>query len=108
MLFKDIEHEIVVSYNIEKVYDAVLQAVDSLSKFSVKSENRVAHVINISVGVSMFSWGESMSVTLKDLSDSQTEIRFTSGSKLGTEIAAGSKNKKNIETLMNAMTSFLA
>ena len=107
MFNKEQHQDIVVNYNIETVYDAVLNAVAGLSGFKVLNENRATHVININVSLSMFSWGETMTVSLNPLSEMQTQVFISSNSKLGTEIAGKSKNRKNVEKLVNALNSIL-
>ena len=107
MFHQDQTRGVVVNYNIDKVYDAVLKGVEGLSGFTVKNNNRITHSITINVGMSLFSWGEQMNVSMIEISDNKTEIQFNSGSKLGTEFAANSKNRKNIDAVMNAMSKYL-
>ena len=107
MFHKDQTLGVVVNYNIDKVYDAVLKGANELSGFTVKNDNRITHSITINVGMSLFSWGEQMNVSMMEISDEKTEIQFNSGSKIGTEFVANSKNRKNIDTLMNAMSNYL-
>ena len=57
--------------------------------------------------MSMFSWGERLTVYLNKMDDNKTQLSFNSKSKLGTEIAANSKNKKNIEKLINAINQYI-
>ena len=99
---------IILNSNINRVFDAIVRAAQGLSGFSVQNIDSQRYVIDINVGVSMFSWGERMMVSLFDRAGTQTEVHFTSASKLGTEIAAGSKNRKNIDNLINAMSKYLA
>ena len=84
MFHQDQKQCVVVDYSLEKMFDAILNGAESLSGFSVKSSNRVTHSVSINVGLSLFSWGEQMTVSLKDLAEDKTEIVFFSGSKLGT------------------------
>lgn len=48
-----------------------------------------------------------MTVSLNDISEHKTEIMFSFGSKLGMEYAENTKNRKNIDQLMNAMSNYL-
>lgn len=107
MFHQDQKQGVVVNYNIDKVFDAVVKAAESLSGFTVKNANKLTHSISINVGMSLFSWGEQMTVSLNDVSEHKTEIMFSSGSKLGMEYAANTKNRKNIDQLMNAMSNYL-
>ena len=107
MFHQNQQQQVVVNHNIDKVYDALLKSVENISAFKLKNQNITTHSISISVGVSLFSWGELMNVSLVDLGDNKTQINVSSGSKLGTEIVSNSKNRKNIDKLMNEMSSFL-
>ena len=108
MFHQDQKQRVLVNYNVDQVFDALLRGVESLSGFSVKNANRVIHSISINVGMSLFSWGEQMTVSLIDVAENKTEIAVSSGSKLGTEFVANTKNRKNIDKLLNAMSKYLA
>lgn len=107
MLNQDKKQEIVVNYSIDKVFDAIIRAAEGISQFKIKNANIITHTVTINVRASMFSWGEIMSVSLQEIEKNKTGIMIASGSKLGTEIASNSKNRKNIDTLMNAMSYYL-
>ena len=107
MFHQDQKQCLVVNYSLEKVFDAILKGAESLPGFRVKSSNRVTHSVSIHVGMSLLSWGEEMTVSLKEVAAEKTEIVFTSGSKIGTEFVANTKNLKNIDNLMNAMSKNL-
>lgn len=108
MYHQDQKQNVVVNFNIDKVFDAIIRAAENLSGFKVKNSNRITHSITINISASFFSWGEQMTVSLNALSQDKTEIYFSSGSKLGTELVANTKNRKNIDNLMNAMSMYLA
>jgi hypothetical protein len=96
-------NNVVVNYNIDTVYDALLRAIPTISGFKVKDESRMAHRISVGIGASLFSWGELMAISLSEVGENKTGIEFSSQSKLGTEIAANSKNQKNIDNIIKAL-----
>ncbi len=100
------ESNIIYSQPIDAVFDAVVLAAQSL-KYNVKLADRASHTVTINIGMSMFTWGEVMTVSLFTINDGRTSVIFSCKSKLGTEIAANSKNKKNISKLTEAMQNFL-
>lgn len=51
------ERKFIINYNIEEVYNAILEAAANVSKFRVTNANKVTHAITISVSMSLFSWG---------------------------------------------------
>lgn len=91
---------------IDAVFDAVLKAAGDM-KYTVSASDRLYHTVTLQVPVSLFSWGEKMTVNLYTIADGRTSVIVTSKSNLGTEIAAASKNKKNIEKLIQAMQKYL-
>ena len=97
----------VLDFSIDTVYQAVVSGVASLPRMSIITTDLSIHTIRVNVPMSLLSWGETMTISLRELSDSSTEISFTSDSKLGTEFAAKSKNRKNIQLLMEAMSHYL-
>lgn len=95
--------ELVVAHDIEKTTEIVLKAIDEIKAFKVKEIDSEEHIIYVNVRISMFSYGEKLTVYLKKLDENKTQLSFNSKSKLGTEIAANSKNRKNIENLIRAI-----
>jgi len=99
--------ELVAAHNIEETIEIVLKAVSDIKSFKVKKVDSEEHIIYVNVRMSMFSWGERLTVYLNKMDDNKTQLSFNSKSKLGTEIAANSKNKKNIEKLINAINNYI-
>ena len=97
----------VLDFNIDTVYQAAISAVNSVSRMKVGSTNPSKHTIRVDIPMSAFSWGETMTISMREVSQSSTEISFTSDSNLGLEFAAKSKNRKNIDRVIAAMSPFL-
>ena len=100
--------EIVVDFDIDRVYDEMLKCIPTIKGFKVKSESKMAHSISVSFGASLFSWGELLSITMQRLGDQQTKICFAAQSKMGTEIVSNSKNQKNIDNIIAALENRLS
>lgn len=99
--------ELVIAYNMEKATEIVLKAIHDVKSFKVKKVDLEEHIIYVNVRMSMFSYGEKLTVYLNKIDDNKTQLSFNSKSKLGTEIAANSKNKKNIQLLINAINNYI-
>lgn len=99
--------ELVIAHNMEEATEIVLKAINDVKSFKVKRVDREEHIIYANVRMSMFSYGEKLTVYLNKMDDNKTQLSFNSRSKLGTEIAANSKNKKNIEKLINAINQYI-
>ena len=102
------EQEIVIEKNIEEVHEAVIKAVQNIKWFKLKAEDRATHTIDINVSVSLFAWGERMTVVLTDLGENKTQVKASSRSKLGTEVVAGSRNEKNVAKLIEEINKVLS
>lgn len=99
--------ELVIAYDMEKAIEIVLKAIHDVKSFKVKKVDSEEHVIYVNVRMSMFSYGERLTVYLNKMGDNKTQLSFNSKSKLGTEIAANSKNKKNIQMIINAINNYI-
>lgn len=98
---------VVVDYDINTAYDAIVKGVATLKDFTIKSADKDTHSICIDVGLSLWSYGEQITVSFNNTSDTKTEVKFVSCSKLGAEITAKSKNRQNIDALIDAMNKQL-
>lgn len=98
----------VVPYNIEKAYQAALQAAKSCG--SVKSEDNVLHRITFTTGASFTSWGELLTVQLADVAGNtqvfvSSQLKTSIGSRAySTKLFAEKNNKKEIDNYMQALS----
>lgn len=97
---------LVYNQSIDVVYNAILNGAQVV-KYKVASADPINHIICLSVPISLFTWGEKLTVNLYTINDGRTSVIFNSESNLGIEIAASSINKKNIDKLIKAMSNFL-
>ncbi|MBQ6169579.1 MULTISPECIES: hypothetical protein [Ruminococcus] len=106
MAWGNYEQNYVYNYDINAVLDAVMRAAAQV-KLKLKSADRAAYRVKFSTGISLFTWGEEVYVTLGVLPDGKTGVNIRSSSNLGTEIAAKSRNESNVLKLVNALNFFL-
>ncbi len=95
------------NYPAAALYQAMCAAAQQTKGFQLILANPQMWTIQISKSMSAFTWGEDLFVQLFPVSETQTNLQIMCKSKLGTEIAARSKNRKNIEVLLNAMQQIL-
>ena len=98
--------EFTINHNIEDAFNIVLKAIEETRSFKVADTDANEYIIRVNVGMSMFSWGEKMTIWLEKIGEEKTIIYFDSRSKLGTEIVANSKNKQNIQKLINVIENY--
>ncbi len=108
MFNKEQNQYIALNYNIDTVFMALINGIQTLRGFSIVQADQVNHILYVDKAMSAWTWGESITITLNvNPADNQTYVYFSSDSNLGTEIAAKRQNRKNIESIMNAMNQFL-
>ena len=105
-----ISERISVNCEFEHAFDAIINAIKNMKKTKIKSANKVLGRIVIKTGMSLFSWGELLTVTLEAI-DGKTKIEVISENKtfigtqgIGSQVTIGRKNKKNIDKLFNAIS----
>ncbi len=97
---------VVYSRPIETVYRAVLSAA-SAAGAKVEQADPYAYCIKLNMGISLFTWGEKLTVNLYTINDGRTSAVFVSKSNLGTEIAADSRNRKHVDTIIGLIPNYL-
>jgi hypothetical protein len=107
-----IDHEGVAEYpySVEDVFEAVLIGVSTLDGFEIDSSDKISSRIIIKAGISLFSWGENIPVTITKVSFSRTRVTILSTPKTGVLMGGAfdlGKNRKNIEQILEATSSML-
>ncbi|MBR1764859.1 MAG: hypothetical protein IJ746_05645 [Ruminococcus sp.] len=107
-LFGDKSYRIDLAFgcDVNTVFNAVLQGAPAAG-FSVVNTDPANGVINLTKGMSLWTWGENITVYLGVLPDSRTGLTIVSAPKLGTEFGASSQNRKNAEQLANQLCMML-
>ncbi|MBQ8920983.1 MAG: hypothetical protein IJ060_02345 [Oscillospiraceae bacterium] len=107
MFDKTEAQSLLYNYPVAALFQAMCAAVQQTSGFTVQLANPQTGTIQISKSMSMFTWGENLYVQIIPVSETQSNLQITCQSKLGTEIAARSKNRKNIQVLLEKMQLIL-
>ena len=107
MFNKEEKQLIALNYNIDMVYNAIINGISTLKGYSITQVDQMNHAIYVNKGPSLFTWGESIIINLYVGQDGQTYVNFSSDSHLGTEFAARKQNRKNIDKIIEAMNNFL-
>ena len=69
--------------------------------------DRYEYKVQFSNGISLFTWGEKINVSVGVLPDGRTGVHIESVSNLGVELAAKSRNEKNVLEFVNTLNYFL-
>ncbi len=98
-----------VQYARSDCFSAALEAIGSLNKWKIKSENQTTGVIQASVspGITSTTWGDTVMITLKDNASGGTTITVNSSAKVFS-LAAGAQQAKNVNKFVDAFDSYIS
>jgi hypothetical protein len=91
-------------------YDAVFDGVVSVipqAGFKLKSQDKVIGRITASAGISLFSWGENLTIVVEKIDDRSTLVGIESGLKVGVNLAGVHRHAKNFDKLIAALSTHL-
>ena len=102
--------DVTVDFGWQKVYEALEKAIATINGMSIDSKNEITKTITLKAGVSMFSWGENLTISLSDIGEGKTKISILSTPKTGVLFGGTidmGKNRKNINSILDSMVKFL-
>lgn len=107
----DHESSIKVPYSVEDTYKALKDCANMLEEqFKVERFDDLIKTVYLKAGVSLFSWGENITVTIKETSDGMSEINALSTPKTGMMLGGSmdmGKNRKNLNIIMSYLSEEL-
>ncbi|MBF7811571.1 SHOCT domain-containing protein [Clostridium beijerinckii] len=89
---------------------ALRQACQNLDGFNINDFDETLKILYLKAGVSLFSWGENITVTVASCDNGNSEISILSTPKTGVMFGGTvdmGKNRKNINTIMSALSEEL-
>ncbi len=95
-----------VPFPYDDVFDGVVAVIPTIG-FRLKSQDRVIGRITASTGMSLFSWGENLTIVVEKLNDSSTLVAIESALKVGINVAGAHRHGKNFNRLIEALSSYL-
>lgn len=110
MSIVDHNQAIQVPYSLEDTFTALKSICSKLSGFSVDKFDETLKIAYLKAGVSLFSWGENVNVTVTSSQSGGSEISILSTPKTGILFGGANdmgKNRKNINTIMSALSEEL-
>jgi hypothetical protein len=75
--------------------------------FNLKSQDKVIGRVTASAGMSLFSWGENITVVVERVDENTTLLAIESGLKLGINVAGAHRHQKNFDKIIEALSSHL-
>lgn len=114
MSIADHEGRIQVNYSKENCFRACKDACRDIDGFTIDSTDEIGSTIYLKGGMSLFSWGELVTVNVNRLDECTSEIYVGSTPKIGLGANAPGfmgdmgKNRKNIIKIQQAITDRLS
>lgn len=102
----DHAQDLTIDFGWEKVFDALSLALPNVAGMKVDTQSKLTKTFTAKMGVSLFSWGENVTIALEPLTENRTKISILSTPKTGAMfggVADMGKNRKNINAIMAAL-----
>jgi hypothetical protein len=111
MAFLDHEGGAEFPYFRDDVMEATLRAVPRLSGMQIESIDRLGGRVVVKAGMSLMSWGETIPIAFSESGHGRTRVSITSTPKTGALFggaADGGKNRRNVESILSALSEELS
>jgi hypothetical protein len=98
-------------YHKDDVFQALVEAIPSIPGLSVASTDALGGRVRAKAGVSLFSWGEDIPISLSEIVPGRTRVSVTSTPKTGMLFGGAfdlGKNRRNIEKILEAVSENLS
>jgi hypothetical protein len=98
-------------YFKDDVFDALVAAIPQISGMKIDTHDKVPGRILAKAGVTLWSWGEIIPITLIEVAQGRTRVNVTSTPKTGVMFGGAfdlGKNRKNIENILSAASKILS
>ena len=93
-------------YPVGVVYEKLLEAIHRVG-MSIKQKDEMLKRVSVSTGMSMFSWGENVSIVVNDIDDKTSVVSIDSSLKLGVNLAGAHKHQKNFDKIIYSLSDIL-
>ncbi len=110
MSLVDHTQSIKVPYSPEDTFKALQSAVMKVEGFQIDQVDETLKTVYAKAGVSLFSWGENINVSVEACSDGTSEVSVLSTPKTGALFGGAAdmgKNRKNIAAISTALSNEL-
>jgi hypothetical protein len=111
MAFLDHEGGAEFPYHREDVLEALANAIQGLPGMEVDSVDKFSGRVVAKAGMSLMSWGETIPISVAEVSPGRTRVSVTSTPKTGLLFGGafdGGKNRRNVEAIISALSDELS
>lgn len=93
-------------FDYDKVFDGLLKVLP-LVGMRVRNNDRLIGRIEASTGMSLFSWGEMLALSVSKIDEERTNVSIDSSLKLGINLAGAHRHQKNFNKIIMALSKDL-
>lgn len=93
-------------FSYDHVFDGLTHVLPVLG-IKVKEADKMIGRISASTGMSMFSFGENLSLVVEKLDEASCAVGIESGMKLGANIGGAHRHQKNFNNIISALSKHL-
>lgn len=93
-------------YAPDQVFRAFVEAV-SLCGMELQSDDETLGRISAKAGMSLFSWGEQVSIRIEDAGSGSSKATLESALKFGLNLSGAHRHAKNFEALISKASEVL-
>ncbi len=100
-----------VPYTLENTFCALQAAINNLDGMKLDKVEESIHTLYVKSGISVFSWGENITISLAENINGYTKITVLSTPKTGVMFGGAldmGKNRRNIERISKELSDILA
>ena len=102
----DHKSSVKIPYSLDNVFEALKKSCQYIYGMKIDSIDEVLKTVYLKAGISAFSWGENVTVTVKTAEDGESIVEVSSASKtgaFGSAVDMG-KNNRNLKKIMDELS----
>lgn len=93
-------------FGYDSVFDGLVEVIPQVG-LNLKSHDKVIGRCTASAGMSLFSWGENLTVIAEKIDENSTLVAIESALKFGANLAGAHRHQKNFDKIVAALSQHL-
>lgn len=93
-------------YPAALVYEKLLEVIPAVD-MSIQNSDETLMRISVSVGLSIFSWGENVSIVVSQVDENNSLVSIDSSLKMSVNVTGAYRHQKNFDKIIYALSDAL-
>lgn len=93
-------------FTYDEVFNGIIAVMPSIG-FKLQSQDQTLGRITASAGMSLFSWGENLTLIVEKVDTKITNVGIESALKMGMNFAGAHRHTKNFNKIIGALSAYL-